>query len=61
MSREWLLEIRLQKFERLPKNQEIALEKLEAVRLHNKGNFDKTHHFRFKPIKIGDWVLGVGI
>ena len=54
---ERLLEFRIQQLERLPEDQEIALEKMKAARLHNKERFDKTHLLRSKPINVGDWVL----
>jgi hypothetical protein len=57
ITRERLLELRIQQLERLPEDQEIALEKLKAARLHNKERFDKTHRLRSKPINVGDWVL----
>jgi hypothetical protein len=57
ITRERLLELRIQQLERLPEDQEIALEKLKAARLHNKERFDKTHRLRSKSINVGDWVL----
>jgi hypothetical protein len=57
ITRERLLELRIQQLERLPEDQEIALERLKAARLHNKERFDKTHRLRSKSINVGDWVL----
>ena len=57
ISRERLLELRIQQLERLPKDQKIALDKLKEARLSNKDKFDKTHQLRTKGIQIGDWVL----
>ena len=57
ITRERLLELRIQQLERLPEDQKIALEKLKAARLSNKERFDKTHRLRIKKIQIGDWVL----
>lgn len=57
ITRERLLELRIQQLERLPEDQKIALEKLKAARLSNKDRFDRTHRLRTKEIQIGDWVL----
>ena len=57
ITRERLLELQFQQLERLLEDQEIALEKLKAARLHNKERFDKTHRLRSKPINVEDWVL----
>ena len=57
ITRERLLELRIQQLERLPEDQKIALEKMKATRLANKERFDKTHRLRSKPIEVGDWVL----
>jgi len=57
ITREKLLELRIQQLERQPEDQHIALEKLKASRLNNKERFDKTHRLRSKPIETGDWVL----
>ena len=57
ITREKLLELRIQQLGRLPEDQQIALEKLKASRLNNKERFDKTHRLRSKPIEVGDWVL----
>ena len=54
---ERLLALRIQQLERLPEDQQIALEKLKAARLSNKDRFDKTHRLRTNSIQIGDWVL----
>ena len=57
ISRERLLELRIQQLRRLPKDMEVALERLKAARLGNKERFDKTHRLRMKKIEKGDWVL----
>ena len=57
ISRERLLELRIQQLGRLPENLDIALEKMKAARLSNKERFDKTHRLRIKKIREGDWVL----
>ena len=57
ISRERLLELRIQQLERFPEDQKIALDKLKEVRLSNKDRFDKTHRLRTRGIQIGDWVL----
>ena len=57
ITRERLMELRIQQLERLPEDHRIALEKLKASRLNNKERFDKTHRLRSKPIEVGDWVL----
>jgi hypothetical protein len=57
ISRERLLELRIQQLERLPEDVGIALEKMKAARLSNKERFDKTHRIRRKKIREGDWVL----
>ena len=57
ITRERLLELRIQQLERLPEDQKIALERLKASRLNNKERFDKTHRLRTKSIQVGDWVL----
>ena len=57
ISRERLLELRIQQLERLPEDQKIALDKLKKTRLNNKDRFDKTHCLQTKSIQIGDWVL----
>jgi hypothetical protein len=57
VTREQLLELRIQQLEQLPGNQEIAQERLKAARLSNKERFDKTHRLRIHPIQEGDWVL----
>ena len=57
ITRERLLELRIQQLERLFEDQEIVLEKLKHAKLHNKERFDKTHRLRSKPINVGDWVL----
>ena len=43
ISRERLLELRIQQLGRLPEDIEVALEKMKAARLGNKERFDKTH------------------
>ena len=43
ISRERLLELRIQQLERFPEDQKIALDKLKEARLSNKDMFDKTH------------------
>ena len=50
ITRERLLELRVQQLERLPKDQNIALEKLKAAWLSNKDKFDRTHRLRIKDI-----------
>jgi hypothetical protein len=57
ISRERLLELRIQQLERLPEDIEKALERLKVARLNNKERFDKTHRLRMKKIEEGDWVL----
>jgi hypothetical protein len=57
ISRERLLELRIQQLERLPEDVGIALEKMKAARLSNKERFDRTHRMRRKKIREGDWVL----
>ena len=57
ISRERLLELRIQQLERFPEDQKIALDKLKEARLSNKDRFDKTHRLRTRGIQIGDWVL----
>jgi hypothetical protein len=57
ISRERLLELRIQQLERLPEDLEKALERLKVARLSNKERFDKTHRLRVKKIEEGDWVL----
>ena len=57
ISRERLLELRIQQLGRLPEDMEVALERLKAARLGNKERFDKTHRLRMKKIEKGDWVL----
>ena len=57
ISRERLLELRIQQLEKLPEDLATALERLKAARLSNKERFDKTHRLRTKKIKEGDWVL----
>jgi hypothetical protein len=57
ITRERLLELRIQQLERLPEDHRSALEKLKASRLSNKERFDRTHRLRSKPIEVGDWVL----
>jgi hypothetical protein len=57
ITRERLLELRIQQLERLPEDHRSALEKLKASRLGNKERFDRTHRLRSKPIEVGDWVL----
>ena len=50
ITRERLLELRIQQLERLSEDHRIALEKLKASRLNNEERFDKTHRLRSKPI-----------
>lgn len=57
ISREKLLELRIQQLTRLPEDHQMALEKLKAARLSNKERFDRTHRLRTKKIEEGDWVL----
>ena len=57
ITRERLLELRIQQLGRLPEDMEVALERLKAARLGNKERFDKTHRLRMKKIEKGDWVL----
>lgn len=57
MSREQLLELCIRQLERLPKDQQMAFEKLKAARLSNKDRFDKIHQLRTKKIQEGDWML----
>ena len=57
ISRERLLELRIQQFGRLPEDIEAILERFKAARLGNKERFDKIHRLRMKKIKKGDWVL----
>ena len=57
ISRERLLELRIQQLGRLPEDMEVALERLKAARLGNKERFDKTHRLRMKKIEKDDWVL----
>ena len=57
ISRERLLELRIQQLGRLPEDMEVALERLKATRLGNKERFDKTHRLRMKKIEKDDWVL----
>ena len=57
MSREELLATRIRQLERRPEDLELAKERLEAARLHNKARFDKTHRLRPRKIEEGDWVI----
>ena len=50
ISRERLLELRIQQLERFPEDQKIALDKLKEARLSNKDRFDKTHRLRTRGI-----------
>ena len=54
ISRERLLELRIQQLERFPEDQKIALDKLKEARLSNKDRFDKTYRLRTRGIQIGD-------
>ena len=54
ISRERLLELRIQQLGRLPVDMEVALERLKAARLGNKERFDKTHRLRMKKIEKSD-------
>ena len=57
ISRERLLELRIQQLGRLPEDMEVALEKLKVARPGNKERFDKIHRLRMKKIEKGDWML----
>ena len=57
ISRERLLELRIQQLGRLPEDMEVALERLKVARFGNKERFDKIHKLRMKKIEEGDWIL----
>ena len=57
ITRERLLELRIEQLERLPEDKGVALERLKAARFKNKERFDKTHRLRIKSIQAGDWVI----
>jgi hypothetical protein len=59
MSREELLAARIRQLERRPEDTERENRSLflQTARMRSKERFDRTHRFRPKNIKEGDWVL----
>ncbi|CAM6103697.1 unnamed protein product [Calypogeia fissa] len=57
VSREELLERRIEHFNQTEEKIKEALHRLKEAREKNKERFDKTHRLRPIPIKEGDWVL----
>ena len=57
VSKEELLQRRIEQFDQTPEKVAIALAKMKQRRLASKTRFDKTHRLRPQPIQEGDWVL----
>ena len=54
---EELLAVRIRQLKRRPEDLENVRKIMEAARMKNKIQFDKTHQLRPKKIEEGDWVL----
>ena len=57
VSKEELLQRRIEQFDQTPEKIAIALAKMKQRRLASKTRFDKTHRLRPQRIQEGDWVL----
>src|SRR5450759_2422543 len=57
VTRDELLQRRIELFSQTPEKDRIAAEKINQARQKNKEIFDKTHKLRPSKIKVEDWVL----